>query len=634
MFLAGSLCAATALVQASSALSTARQQYSDAMTAIDRGRWTEYEELRPGLEDYPLAIYLDYYRLTGPGSPVRPADAQRFLRASEDTPLPNRFLTVYLRRAGKERRWDDFLALMPKEPNSVDLKCYYFRARLAAGDRATAWKGAAELWDYGRSRPDECDPLFEAWMRSGELTDGIVWARMLKAFEARQRSLMQYVARKGSDELRPWADKLIAVYRQPDRISVHHLPPGNPYSADIISHGLTYLARFNPELALERWPDYRQSHAFSAEQVRMVEREIALRNLFAENEASSDWLRGALERLADDKLVEIRLRWALAEQDWEGLAAHLPLLSEEKRGDSAWRYWGAILDERRGRGEPAREALALLAQERGYYSFLAADRLRQPYSFRHAPLQLEEAADEALRRIPAMARIEELQFHDKETLAHSEWYKILQDREDQSERRQLASLAYQQGWYRFAIDAANKAKASDLLDLRFPLAYEDTFSRYASLQQVPSTELMAIARRESAFFPRARSPVGARGLMQIMRATGKQVASSIGQRHSTSALYQVDHNVLLGSAYYRQLLDRSDGNRVFALTAYNAGPHRVDRWRKASAGALPVEVWIETIPFRETRNYVQAVLTYNVVFQYLLGQEHSLLTPAERTLRY
>jgi soluble lytic murein transglycosylase len=145
---------------------------------------------------------------------------------------------------------------------------------------------------------------------------------------------------------------------------------------------------------------------------------------------------------------------------------------------------------------------------------------------------------------------------------------------------------------------------------------------------------MAIARRESAFFAQARSPVGARGLMQIMPATGKQVASSLGRTHSTSALYEVENNVLLGSAYYRQLLDRFDGNRVFALTAYNAGPHRVQRWRHAGDESVPVEIWIETIPFRETRNYVQAVLSYNVVFQHLQGNDLSLLTPLEQQAQY
>jgi soluble lytic murein transglycosylase len=145
---------------------------------------------------------------------------------------------------------------------------------------------------------------------------------------------------------------------------------------------------------------------------------------------------------------------------------------------------------------------------------------------------------------------------------------------------------------------------------------------------------MAIARRESAFFPQARSPVGARGLMQIMPATGKQVARALGQSHRGADLYEVEHNVRLGSAYYRQLLDRFGGNRIFALAGYNAGPHRVDRWRHEPGEGVPVDIWIETIPFRETRHYVQAVLSYNLVFQYLMGDTRSLFTPEERQAEY
>jgi peptidoglycan lytic transglycosylase len=328
------------------------------------------------------------------------------------------------------------------------------------------------------------------------------------------------------------------------------------------------------------------------------------------------------------------LRWALEQSDWEALALTLPLLSEEARAGLDWQYWQARSLEQRGEAEKARVILQSLAQERDYYGFLAADRLAVPYSFNHQSLVLQSASAEPLMQLPAVRRVGELYFHEEDRLAHSEWYKVLQDTEAADQKQALAQVASQQGWHSLAISAAAKAEAWDALDLRFPTPYEDSFSHYASLQRVPSTELMAIARRESAFFPGARSPVGARGLMQIMPATGQQVASSIGRPHTRAELYEVEHNILLGSAYYRQLLDRFDGNRVYALAAYNAGPHRVDRWQHKSGEGVPVEVWIETIPYKETRNYVKNVLAYNVVFQYLLGDTHSLLTKAERTADY
>ena len=626
--------AVAATEDADDTLSAERRQYEAAMRAVDKGRWTEYEQLRPALDQYPLAIYLDYFQLTRQPRDVRPADALRFISRSADSPLPNRFSNLYLRQAGREQRWQDFLQVRPDEPEGIELKCYYFRARLAAGDSDIAWDGARRLWDAGESRPNACDPLFAAWLKSGQLTDEVVWSRQLKAFDARQRSLLAYVAKQASPQLAPWADKLLAVYLQPEKIRQQTLPASSPYSADIASHGLVLLARYNPEKALQYWRDYQAELDFSAGQVRLVESAIALQGLFARTQDLSPWLHGALDRLDDDKLVEIRLRWALAEQDWETLAQTLPLLSDSGRQAEVWRYWQAVLAEREGDTQRAEALFTALGGERSYHGFLAADRVGRAYSFNHQTPVLDAATASALQQLPVVQRVGELNFHEDWNLAHSEWYYLLQASEDKTRNQQLAQLASQRGWYRMAIDAASRAQAWDALELRFPTPYRSTFQHYGQARQVPSTELMAIARRESAFYPQAQSPVGARGLMQLMPATGQQVASALGQRGGSAELFEVDHNVLLGSAYYRQLLDRFGGNRVFALTAYNAGPHRVDRWRHKRGEGVPVDVWIDTIPYKETREYVQAVLFYNVVFQYLMGDTRSLLTPAERTALY
>jgi soluble lytic murein transglycosylase len=615
-------------------LPEARRQYEAAMRAVDKGRWTEYEQLRPGLDEYPLAIYLDYYQLTRQPGDVRAADALGFISRSADSPLPNRFASRYLKEAGRERRWRDFLQVQPDEPESIELRCYYFRARLASGDTDIAWQGAQRLWDHGKSRPKACDPLFNAWLKSGQLSDAVVWSRQLKAFDARQRSLITYVAKKASPALAPWSDKLLAVYRQPEKIRQQSLPPDSPYSADIASHGLALLARYNPQKALRYWLQYQDELKFDAEQTRQVENAIALHGLFAKTQDLSPWLHSALARLQDDRLVEIRLRWALAEQDWVVLEQTLPLLSDEARQSEVWRYWQAVLLERQGDTDGADALFAKVAKERSYHGFLAADRLGLPYSFNHQTPVLDAETASALQQLPVVKRVGELNYHESWSQAHSEWYYLLRESDDKARNQQLSQLASQQGWYRMAIDAASQAKAWDALDLRFPMPYQTTFEQHAAAQRVPSTELMAIARRESAFYPQALSPVGAQGLMQLMPATGKQVASQLGRRDAGADMYKVEHNVLLGSAYYRQLLDRFGGNRVFALTGYNAGPHRVDRWRHKPGQGVAVDVWIETIPYKETRGYVQAVLFYNVVFQYLMGDTRSLLTPQERTALY
>ncbi|GHD11555.1 lytic transglycosylase [Halioglobus japonicus] len=631
---AATLGTAQASLPSTEGLAADRQAYSEAVEAIDKGRWTEYRQLRPGLDNYPLAIYLDYYQLTRQPKPVRASEARRFVDLSADTPLPNRFLSNYLTRAGRERRWDDFLTVKPDEPNSVELKCYYFRAKLGTGDPLAAWEGAERLWVHGKSRPKECDPLFDAWLKAGQLSDEVVWARLMKAFEARQGSLMKYVARKGTTELAPWSERALAVYGSPSKMRSVTLPAGDPCSAEIAAHGLVYLARYNPGMALDYWYSYQDELTFSDEQSHQVEYEIALRTLFAETESNMAWLPGALARLKEDKLVEIRLRLALRESDWTAVASHLPLLSAEGREQEGWRYWQARVLQEEGKKEEAEAILTVLAGERDFYGFMAADALSKPYAFNHESLVLESARTKPLQTLPGVQRVGEFYHHEEQRNAHSEWYKMLSDAEDAEAKQALAQLAAEQGWHSLAINAAAKAKAWDALDWRFPTPHQEVFSHHATVQRVSPTELMAIARRESAFFPEARSPVGARGLMQVMPATGKQVAASLGRPHTRADLYEVEHNVLLGSAYYRQLLDRFDGNRIFALAAYNAGPHRVDRWRRTSGETLPVDAWIETIPFKETRNYVKNVLSYNVVFQYLLGDTHALLTEAEKSAVY
>jgi soluble lytic murein transglycosylase len=613
-------------------LSEQRRAYTAALQAINAGDAAQYVRLRAGLDDYPLAIYLDYFQLARQVAAVSPAAAQQFLDSSSDTPLANRFLTRYLREAGKAQRWPEFLEAMPGEPNSPDLKCYFFRAQLALGNKEVAWEGARRLWVQGTSQPVACDPLFETWQAAGGLTDAMVWTRLLNVFDAREQGLLQYVANKSSAALRPWADKLLALYEQPQKIAGLSLDAASPYAADVAGRALAHLASSNPQLALASWLTLQQQLHFDAGQTRQIEHALALQLLFARDAAHSDWLHGAMSRLKDDKLVGIRLRWALREQDWDALERTLPLQSGSARNENVWRYWQAILLQRRGETGAAQAALAQLAGERDYYGFLAAERLGQPYSLNHQRLLWSDAP--SVMELPAVARIVELNYHREYMAAQSEWYKLLEDTGDRRQQQDLALLATEHGWYRMAIDAATRAEAWDALDQRFPMAYQDVFRRHAATRRVTSTELMSIARRESAFFPEAQSPVGARGLMQIMPATAQAVAASLQQPHSQADLFNVEHNVLLGSAYYRQLLDRFDGNRIFALAAYNAGPHRVDRWRNQAGQGLPVEVWVETIPYQETRNYVQAVLSYNVVFQYLQGDKQALLTSRERQASY
>lgn len=150
----------------------------------------------------------------------------------------------------------------------------------------------------------------------------------------------------------------------------------------------------------------------------------------------------------------------------------------------------------------------------------------------------------------------------------------------------------------------------------FPLPFGDTLVARARREDVDPALVAALVRQESTFDPAAISSVGARGLMQIMPATGRSLARSLGMRYATRKLHDADTNLRLGIRYIRDLLRRFGGRVDHALAAYNAGPHRVDQW-KARYPGLTTEEFVETIPFTQTRLYVRKVLANRQMYRRL-----------------
>ena len=264
---------------------------------------------------------------------------------------------------------------------------------------------------------------------------------------------------------------------------------------------------------------------------------------------------------------------------------------------------------------------------------MAAIQSGMPIHITEDNLEPEYDWHEATRLWPALLRIEELIALDETGMARNEWLFLL-DQSPYENKLQLGLVAQQRGWAHLGIQASIRAKAKNALSLRFPTPKQAVFSRYAKVRDVDVSLLYALARQESAMYERAQSPVGASGLMQLMPATAAHTAQKLGETPpSPNALTNAETNVRLGSAYIKGLLDQYDGNRVLAAAAYNAGPGRVRKWRRESTGQ-PVDLWVENIPYKETRNYVQNVMVFNAIYQERLNQPVDFLSDSERRLRY
>ena len=238
---------------------------------------------------------------------------------------------------------------------------------------------------------------------------------------------------------------------------------------------------------------------------------------------------------------------------------------------------------------------------------MAADAVNKPYSFADKPVFLAGNVLETLAQQTDFKVIQELTILNREAEAKRQWWFTVK----KLPKEQLmiaAKLAQQWQWDQVAIITLVKADYWDDLALRFPVNYLSQVQNNAYWQNLDPAIIFGLIRQESMLDKNARSAVGARGLMQIMPETGQQIARTLNEPwQAENSLFNPDVNIKYGAFYYKQLLNRFNGHFALATAAYNAGPNRVVKWLPNDR-SIPADVWIETIPFKETRKYVTSVL--------------------------
>ena len=383
----------------------------------------------------------------------------------------------------------------------------------------------------------------------------------------------------------------------------------------------------------------------------MREWEIAFLNRFFDNESPlfQQWRDTELLKLNADSLTERRLRMAIWQKT--DLTPWLNALSDEGRQKQEWRYWFAKTIAKND-SQKATEIWTALSHERGFYPMLAAAKLDPQnrgnrYHFGQpqllvAPSITDEAwADEFQKVKPALEEIAELRQLDRLGAAKQRWRFLLENLPaDQKKEKQIALSQYanQQNWFDLGVDGSIIAKAFDHIQLRLPMAYSHYYDialkpRRLTLSKrkpqasqnatsISKTFAMAISRQESAWNPQAQSSANARGLMQLLPSTAKATASHAKLPYTDEAdLFKPLNNILLGTAYLAELNAKYPNNRILIASAYNAGAHRVEKWLARANGKLEMDEFVASIPFYETRGYVQNVLTYDFYYQRLQNKE-------------
>ena len=612
---------------------TLRNTYLDAREALSQGRIATYTKLAKKLDDYPLRPYLDYYRLRDRLSSVSTDQVLDFYRANgNDLPVAKLLYNRWLRLLGQRRQWQT-LKSNYEPTSSATVQCYHLRALYGTGEKDLALERATNLWLQPKSQPKACDPLFEVWRASSFFTEDVAWQRLHGAINANERTLARYLTRFFSGSNKRAAEAYYRVHVTPSSVaqSKRHSPKTAKMRV-VIEHGLRRLTARDAERAAQAWRNYKKSGHFSDQASSRIEQFIAAglaeENTFPEPEARSS--------ITDPAMLEDIATAAVHTGNWAEAQYWIPRLPADVQAKSQWRYWLAralmMQSELHDSAEAvAREKLTELATQRHYYGFMAARLLGVPGRMNIERTPLNGAQLTQLRKHPNIARSVELFAVGDDLNGRREWYRAL---ETLAPAKQLtaAELAYTLGLTALAIRSANIAEARNHLHLRFPVVHEPEFRRASLRSNLPVPLLMAVARQESAMQPNARSSANARGLMQLLPTTAELVARRAGMsKPSADDLHDPGTNIALGSYHLAWLVDRFDGQVPLAVAAYNAGEHRVDRWLKETDG-LPMDQWIETIPFTETRNYVKNVLAFRHVYAHKLAVPTPMLGNNEQVV--
>ncbi|NNL56217.1 MAG: transglycosylase SLT domain-containing protein [Pseudomonadales bacterium] len=608
-----------------------RMLYRKAREALQAKRYADYRALRKQLHGYPLEDYLEYKYLAQNISLSSFAALTDFREKYGNERLARRLRRTKLLTLARAGSWKPFLEQYDEDSSNQRLRCHYAQALYHAGDQAQAMQLAQKLWLTPSSMPDECDPIFHIFTSSSENIQSLAWQRFIGAYQKNEITLANYL-RRFMDEIKAnQARQLLDIYADSKNTAkrwrnIHKTllaaVEGDDDRRGVQLLWIKRLARHDTDAAIKlvakKLKHAAQSGLSEATHQALLDE---AKPFLLTRYALSDYNRvpsvyKKLGKPTDTKSLEWLLRAHIARGDWRALAQQCEQLPAELRNSERWTYWSLRARQLNGSLQAQqREQLEALAESANFYGFAAAKQTGRNFRLRPQSYAFSSPDIQALVANLHIRRALEHRVYGDLTEANLAWISGLRGLQ-QDQLIHAAYLASQFGWHQQAILTAARAEAWRHYAIRFPKVEADEFEQQGFRYNQPPEWFYATARQESALASNIESHAGAIGLMQLMPGTAKQVARSLNKKYSKAQLYNPDYSIGLGSHYLDQLYRRF-GNRALSSAAYNAGPHRVEAWLKNLKQPLPLDAWIETIRFNETRQYVQNVLSFGLIHKAL-----------------
>jgi soluble lytic murein transglycosylase len=616
-----------ALVLASHVQPSIAQSDADllaAKAAFDKGDRARLAGLAPKLQGHILLPYVEYWRLKLAIDDATPEAVRAFLDRYPNTPLAEKLRVDWLKTLAKRSDWNLFaIDYPPATGEDVELACYGIQYRRQRdGDAALA--DARLLWFNGQATPDACEPLFAALISRGDLTVADRVVRFRLASEAGNVRLAHAIAGELPGKDRITEREFNGANRDFQRaLAAGAFAWNTGAGRELALYALERVARTDATAARPAWVKWRDRLP-DAER-KYGNARLAYHAARQLNANANDWFREAGDSPLAPEMQAWRARAALRAGAWTDVLAAIDAMGESQRQESTWRYWRARALVVKGRTVEANALFEALAAETNFYGVLAAETLGRRFEPpKSEPLVPTPAALAAFGARPEVRRVVKLAALDLKPESQREWLFVVRGQPDEA-LLLAADYARQVALYDRAVNTADRTSARHDFALRYLAPFRPEFDAASRSHDVDVALLYGIARQESRFSPDIVSSAGAVGLMQLMPGTARWVAKQLGRNdYRPAAIADAGTNTLFGAYYFKYWFDRLDRMPALAAAAYNAGPGRAQAWRPPAP--LEGAVWVETIPFNETRDYVKKVLANSIVYGQSLGSAVQPLT--------
>jgi soluble lytic murein transglycosylase len=597
------------------------------MAAITQGDDAAVQTAVTALGDNPLATYLQFRYLMDVAGQAVPAVID-FLTANPDYVFSQNLKAQLLNRLYRQKKFTDYqtaAALPPALKATPSRLCQgWYAAAQTQSLTAEQISAAQALWAQGRSQPDACNPIF-TWLKThDDLDKNLYQARIRATLAEGNVSLANYLVREAKKQKITALDAMVADWQTARADPVQFLRAAQKENPAIQAKGaeqqalwtqaFIWLAKSDPQTAYTLWASNPAHWGLDREAQDKISQLIALKAAYSRLPQAYGWLMALPASAQNQETQTWAARAALRAEDWPNLKAAIAVMPLDLSQTPEWQYWWARADAELGDEFGAKARWQALTLTPDYYGFLAADRLGIAYPWPKIPplpmLDTTTVQQNPLVQLAFLLRAADLPDDARRA------FSAALDALPADQIPALTLLAEQVGWHdRVSIAIARMKKQDDptWFAARFPTPWQPIVDAKAQAQGVAPNWLYAVIRRESLFMSDVGSGAGAQGLMQLMPNTADWINRKAGLGLINMNLHDPETSITLGSAYLSYLNERYAGQMPLAIAAYNAGPGRVKQWLPINR-ALPGDVWVDTILFDETRNYVRAVLSATLVY--------------------